>query len=243
ARHGQATFLEEDYDRLSLLGETQARLLGEYWSRHGVTFDAVFTGPRVRQIRTAEIAAEAYADTSRESRTGSTSIISFPAAEVLDELDEYDMSSVMSKLLPVLIESDPTARTLSEEYERSRGTAGERKRFQFLFEVVMRAWIGGRIQPAGVESWHHFVLRVQRGIRKMLEGEGSGRRVVAFTSGGPVSVAMQMALGVSDQKTLELNWQIRNASLTEFMFSRNRFTLDTFNALPHLQGRETWSYR
>src|SRR3984893_14433603 len=30
-RHGQASFLKEDYDKLSELGELQARTLGEYW--------------------------------------------------------------------------------------------------------------------------------------------------------------------------------------------------------------------
>lgn len=35
-RHAQASFLEQDYDKLSKLGKTQARLLGEYWARRGV---------------------------------------------------------------------------------------------------------------------------------------------------------------------------------------------------------------
>jgi broad specificity phosphatase PhoE len=31
-RHGQASLLQQDYDKLCANGETQARLLGEYWS-------------------------------------------------------------------------------------------------------------------------------------------------------------------------------------------------------------------
>jgi broad specificity phosphatase PhoE len=76
----------------------------------------------------------------------------------------------------------------------------------------------------------------------MRDGAGRGRRIVAFTSGGPISVTMQMALEVSDRVTIGLNWQLRNASLTEFVFSKDRFTLEVFNSLPHLE-RELWTYR
>src|SRR5258708_10313451 len=58
-RHGQASAFEENYDRLSSLGERQALLLGEGWARRGARFDRVFTGPRMRQQRTAENPAQA----------------------------------------------------------------------------------------------------------------------------------------------------------------------------------------
>src|SRR5437868_11884703 len=53
-RHGQAAFLSDDYDRLSPIGEIQARRLGDFWRTRGITFDRIFTGPRVRQINTAK---------------------------------------------------------------------------------------------------------------------------------------------------------------------------------------------
>ncbi len=31
-RHGQASFLERNYDKLSAKGEEQARILGRYWA-------------------------------------------------------------------------------------------------------------------------------------------------------------------------------------------------------------------
>ncbi|MBM3814434.1 MAG: hypothetical protein FJW20_22650 [Acidimicrobiia bacterium] len=51
-RHGQASFLSENYDRLSELGERQSRLLGEHWLSRGRRFDQVYYGPCERQIRT-----------------------------------------------------------------------------------------------------------------------------------------------------------------------------------------------
>jgi hypothetical protein len=46
-RHGQASFLEENYDKLSAKGEAQSRLLGKYWACLKLPIDRVFAGPRV----------------------------------------------------------------------------------------------------------------------------------------------------------------------------------------------------
>ena len=54
-RHGQASFGSHDYDRLSPLGELQAKMLGEYFCRLGIGFDAVYSGPLTRQIDTARL--------------------------------------------------------------------------------------------------------------------------------------------------------------------------------------------
>ena len=57
-RHAQARPFEQDSDRLSELGETQSRLLGEYWTRQGITFDEVWTGSLIRHCRTAALALD-----------------------------------------------------------------------------------------------------------------------------------------------------------------------------------------
>ena len=67
-----------------------------------------------------------------------------------------------------------------------------------------------------------------------MERPGS-RRVAVFTSGGPIGVAVMTALGAPDRRALELNWRTRNASLTHFLFSGGKISLDGFNATPHLR--------
>lgn len=233
ARHGQAAFLTDDYDKLTALGEKQSRLLGAYWAEQKTPFDAVYSGPRLRQIRTAELAAEEY------RRSG----LDLPDPRVIPELDEYDSTAVMRMLLPELVEQDESVRKLAETYERSRGTQDERKRFQLLFDVVMRGWITGLVKPQGLETWTEFISRVRLAVQQMIGPKTGAKSVVAFTSGGPVAVAIQLALGISDEKTLELNWQVRNASVTEFLFSGSRFTLDRFNSMAHISDRGLWSYR
>lgn len=58
-RHGQASFGAADYDVLSETGAEQARLLGAWWARSGVTPDLVIHGPQRRQRDTATLMSDA----------------------------------------------------------------------------------------------------------------------------------------------------------------------------------------
>src|SRR5437016_3128501 len=106
-RHGQASFMEQNYDQLSAIGETQARLLGEYWAHRLVIFDRVYTGPRVRQIETARIAGEAY------TKAG----LPWPDPAAMDEFDEYAGESVLDASLPQLLENNPMVRELHRAFK------------------------------------------------------------------------------------------------------------------------------
>ena len=55
-RHGQAG-TREDYDSLSHLGRTQARLLGEYFKAQEISFAAAYSGSLARQSSFGNLAA------------------------------------------------------------------------------------------------------------------------------------------------------------------------------------------
>src|SRR5687767_10561982 len=58
-RHGRASAMEADYDKLHVQGEQQARLLGEHFARTGQSWDALYVGPLVRQRETFRLMREA----------------------------------------------------------------------------------------------------------------------------------------------------------------------------------------
>ena len=232
-RHAQASFLAADYDKLSPLGERQSRLLGEYWVQRKVSFDRVFSGPRSRQKDTAKIAATAY-------RNGSAR---FPEPIVIEELDEYDGESVLKKCVPQLLENDSTIRDLHKDFRESVSAGEQRASFQKLFEIVIGKWVEGEIAAPGVESWTEFSGRVNRGLSRVISGAESNEQVAVFSSGGPIAVAMQRALNLSPRDTLQTSWMSRNCSYSEFLFSAGRFTLSSFNAIPHLDEHELLTYR
>ncbi|HKV04846.1 MAG TPA: histidine phosphatase family protein [Candidatus Acidoferrales bacterium] len=232
-RHAQASFLEQDYDRLSSAGETQARLLGEYWAQRKVAWDRIFTGPRLRQRDTVKIAAECYRSAG----------LRFPEQVVMQEFDEYEAETVLKKSLPRLLESDYKIRELHGAFVASKDAGEQRRSFQKMFEAVIGQWVGGEISVPGVEPWQEFCARVNRGLSRIMSGAKRGERMAVFSSGGPIAVAMQRALQLSPQDTLRVVWMSRNCSYSEFIFSGDRFTLSSFNAIPHIDDPTLLTYR
>ena len=58
--------------------------------------------------------------------------------------------------------------------------------------------------------------------------------VLIVSSGGPISTAVGHLLGTSPEATIELNFRIRNTSVTQFAFNSKRHMLLSYNNLPHL---------
>jgi broad specificity phosphatase PhoE len=238
-RHGQASFLEKDYDKLCANGETQSKLLGEYWAKRGVVPSGAYSGPRLRQLETSRIVAAAY------TRSG----IDFPEAVVMSEFDEYQAEAVLRECLPPLLQANAEIRELRRAYEKS-GDADvsahsddRRKTFQRLFEAVISKWVAGEVTADGIESWHEFCLRVERGLAQVVRDTPPAASAVVFTSAGPIGAAMRRALHLSAEDTLRLTWMSHNASFTSFLASGERFTLSTFNSHPHLDGDGLLTYR
>jgi broad specificity phosphatase PhoE len=232
-RHGQASFLERDYDKLCANGEAQSRLLGEYWSRRGVIFDGVYSGPRARQLETARIVTEAYRSAGAV----------FRETVVMSEFDEYQAEAALRECLPRLLRADSEIKDLHSAYENSSDASDRRKTFQRLFEAVIGKWVAGEIAAAGVEPWQEFCQRVERGLAQVVRDTAPAATAVVFTSAGPIGAAMRRALHLSAADTLQMTWMSRNAGFSEFLASGERFTLSTFNAHPHLDGDGLLTYR
>jgi len=224
---------EKDSDQLSPLGEEQARTLARFWIRQGVNFDEVYSGALVRQRRTAEIAGECFVQSG----------LDWPELQSTPEFNEYDSVGIINNLIPSLAERDSAFRALAEAFERNRDTPERNRHFQKMFEVVTSVWLGGDFEVEGVESWQSFQSRVRGAIKRIISGQGSGRRVAVFTSGGVIGVAVQNVLNAPERSALELNWRVRNCSMTEFVFTRDRLSLDSFNTIPHLDDPALRTYR
>lgn len=232
-RHGQASFSDRNYDKLSPTGEIQSQLLGKYWRRHNTVFDRVFSGPRARQRDTARIVADAYRSANR----------TLPDPVVLPDFDEYAGDAVLERSLPQLLKGDAQVANYHEAFLQSADQNGRLTNFQRVFEAAISKWVEGEISLPDVESWPEFSARVNRGLSGILSNSSRGEHVVVFTSGGPIGVAMQRALNLSPRDTLRVVWMSRNSSFSEFLFSGDRFTLSSFNAFPHLDDSSLLTYR
>ena len=232
-RHAQASFFSSNYDQLSELGETQARLLGEYWARRNLIFNRVCTGPAIRHRHTAQLASEAY------RKIG----LAFPEPSIRQEFDEFQGDAVLAQSLPELLLRDRNIRERHDAMQRSTNETEKRAHFQRLFEAVISMWVNGQIAPANVESWPDFCARVHSGLEIFFAASKKGECAVIFSSGGPLSVAVQCALHLSARDTLRIAWMSRNCSFSEFLFSRDQLTLSSFNSFPHLDDDSLLTYR
>jgi broad specificity phosphatase PhoE len=233
-RHAQASFLEQNYDKLSAIGETQARRLGQHWARQKILFDDVCSGPRVRHKQTAKIVAAVYRDAG----------IPFPEPVEIPEFDEYQAEAVLKQALPRLVESNNEVRKLHQAFQNSSGS-DRLANFERMFEMLITKWVDGEVVLPAVESWPEFCVRADRGLSQCMSANGRGQQLAIFGSAGLIGVAMRRALHLSSQDTLRTTWMVRNSSFSEFVFSNtdDRFSLSTFNAFPHLDDVSLLTYR
>jgi broad specificity phosphatase PhoE len=232
-RHGQASYMAEDYDRLSSLGELQARKLGEFWVRHGITFDAALHGPAKRHIRTMQIASESVRAAG----------LPWPEARCIADFDEFDAYQMMKEMVPVLVELDPEIRRLQDDFQASRHAPEAGQKLQKMFEAVCRHWCEGGHGIPEVETWNDFRSRVGSAVDSIRVAAAASTHTVVFTSGGPIACTVAQCLDLPPAVAIEFLWLSRNGSFSEFLFSNNRFSMHSFNSIPHLDHRELLSYR
>lgn len=232
-RHAQASFFADHYDQLSALGEAQAQRLGAYWCQNKRIVDEVYVGPRRRQQQTAALVAATYQQAG----------LPFPEPIQLAELDEYDLTGILQQLAPQLVQQSSQFASLAQSWKSGDTDRDRERNFQRMFEPLMLHWQSNDLVIEGLESWLKFRERVQRGLRYVMERPGRSRRVVAFTSGGFIGTVMQLVLAAPARMALETSWRIRNGAVSEFVFSDERMTLDTFNCVAHLPEPELITYR
>ncbi len=211
-RHGQASFGEDDYDRLSPLGHRQAQRLGEYlrqrFEREGVQIDTVLMGSLRRHRETWEGMAQG----AGWSHT----------PEIWPGLNEYDSEALIEAIHP-----EPLAKADTPELYRHH--------FRLLREAI-KAWMDGRTQPRGMPRYADFVAGIEAALDHVRQNCPGHALIVS--SGGPISTAVGRVLGTPPETTIELNLRIRNTALSEFAFTPKRHMLLTYNTLPHLDSAE-----
>jgi broad specificity phosphatase PhoE len=212
-RHGQAAFGTEHYDRLTETGFAQARLLGGYFGRRHIRFDAVFTGTLRRQTETAQGILEGQPESG-----------SRPVQESFPGLDEYKPEAVMMALTGAFPEPQLAA--------VRRDPLVMREHFRLLREALL-AWAEGRTQPEGMPAWQPFQDGAVAALIEARQRFPDGN-VLIVSSGGPIAAIVAAALNVPPATAIELNLRIRNSSLTEFASTPRRHHLVSFNGLPHI---------
>lgn len=217
-RHGQGSFGTHNYDRLSPVGQRQARLLGAHLHALGVPFAAAYSGTLQRQRNTGALALE------RMSAEGLT-------LHEDDAFNEYDANAIIAAYLPRVLASP---REVAQDLRRS--IFADNKLFQNAFSRVLEAWLNEEPHdhPA-LEPWSAFRDRLMSAIARLGEAHERGDSVLVFTSGGVIATALAHALGLNATHTMRVNWTVHNASITRLHLGRSGPRLLGFNNVDYLQ--------
>jgi broad specificity phosphatase PhoE len=232
-RHGQASFGSDDYDRLSELGRRQAGVLGAHLKSCAAPLDAVLSGGLRRQQDTA---AELVAALGERA----------PQLVIREAFNEYDHIGVIRAYMPLFMAQVGEPRGLDEAQ-----VFREHKLFEFAFRFMIRCWMDNVPHDnEALEDWRDFCTRVSNGLEYALAVNGPKAHIAIVTSGGTIAAALRAVLGLSNKRTLSMNWSIYNASLTQLYYGRSARHEDAlllgFNNVAHLElagGRELVTFR
>ena len=203
-RHGQASFGEADYDRLSDLGQRQATRLGEWVTQQGWHFDAIYSGQKRRQQHSAQLIAQAGAlRHGGDLHTGT-----------LPEFNEIDAEGIFAWFLA----------NRSDVTDAQRAQLAAPKTYPDLyvnmFKLAINAWLRGELSVPGVPTWESFRVAVHDRLRTIHAQHAPEERLAIVTSGGPMSAAIT---AVEDQLIADgLLWEIPNTGLLHFARDEGR---------------------
>lgn len=216
-RHGQASYGQADYDKLSAQGIEQARRVGTWLADQQI--DALFAGPLTRQQQTAAYARE----------TAPT----LPAPVTLAGLAEYPGFDIMNAFMPRLVEEDPELAMLVAQPTRELADRA--------FKATLAKWTRDEWRIEGVERVHEFTRRVEGALDQVVAACGSGGRVAVVTSAGPIGVAVGLVFGATAHHMVRASTVIKNASVSElklrtreFAWHPDKISLLLFNSVAHL---------
>ena len=211
-RHGQASFGTDDYDRLSALGTRQSASLGAAWEAGGTIFTDAIAGSMVRHAQTAVAAIDASGLGEEDADPG------LSGYDVDARWNEYDHLAIANA-------HDPAAMTL------------DAKAFQASLNEALDAWRAGEGEFA--EPYAAFRDRVMAGFADAVGiAAQKGRRVLVFTSGGPIAMVVSHLITGDDSAFQRLNDVVVNSSVTTVMVGATGPRVLTFNDHGHLPAAD-----
>ena len=211
-RHAQASWGSADYDRLSRLGETQARHLGEWLATDAATaYCHVVRGDMRRHAQTLDAIEAAFAAAGRQ----------LPAARIDAGWNEFDHVPILAAY----------AAAHGGDEALHAAQAGDERAQRAVLAAAVRAWHEGQFDGAVPETWAEFGRRVADARERV---GGAAGNVLIVTSGGAMWRCAQAALELDDAGLVKLGLQLRNTGISQFLRGADRWQMLSWNELPHL---------
>lgn len=236
ARHGQASFGQKNYDNLSELGVTQARMLGEHYANTERRIDAVFSGSLVRQQDSARHFIDSYhatLDASSQLTPLRSNRLELSDSTLIEEFNEFNHQDVLTKSNPAFASQVAIAMEIGQ-------AKVPKLRLAELFDQAMQRWHGGEYDSDYIENWTEFNERTQRALERirtqatLVEKPDEDSTVLAFTSGGVIAAITAQLFKQDSQMAYQLNKRLINTGVTAITLQRESLRLLSLNEYSHL---------
>ena len=261
-RHGQASFAEQDYDKLSIKGTQQAEILGEHWQALASHKSSLanriqyYSGSLLRHEQTAEHFLNGLCKQKLKGNSNANqshhSIITHAG---FNELDHVDVLSCYNKnwqnfqAMCASVKQTHSQNSASKSVDKNE----EMRVFQQEFIAALKRWVESDFDDEYQESWSQFKQRcitslqdiiVQIEANQSTDDNTDRKDLVIFTSGGVIGVIVGHILQLSDQQSLQISQQLVNSSVTKIVSTKDGFKLNYLNNYSHLElaGQEWLSY-
>src|SRR5690606_36509228 len=160
-RHGQASLLGDDYDKLSEAGHEQSRVVGKWLACRQLSFQHVVTGSLRRHEQTA-LACLPYLQNAS------------PDLVVDADLDEYHHENMVS------VTGDEYA-VRDAMKSRRRKSSEPRSEFKRLFSAAFARWVSGEFENEYRLIWRAFQKRNVAAVLRLAALCGSGENALVYT--------------------------------------------------------------
>lgn len=216
-RHGQASAGTHDYDRLSDIGQTQAKLIGEHWLGSESPPTAAYAGTLLRQRDTAILAGSIAAEQVHNyTHQG---------------LDEYDHKHVHKHYSPTksTIDTDTSQHAEDQKIDLAATTTFDE------YAQILGNWRNALAQAEpGMESWQQFKFRTLQAVTDCAD-KTDAKSIALYTSGGAISVITSQIEQLPETDIPRRIWNLHHASITTLRYQSGQLSIDSFNEICHLE--------
>ena len=199
---------------MSEKGVKQSISLGKKLKKRNLIFDNVVVGPLKRHIQTFNGINEGYGQD-----------LGNPL--VIDEFSENQLMEIAQYFIPKMLNTKKNIKELMSEIPFWK----RKKTFLKYFNIIAQQWINDELNLSdkNFESYKSFKYRVKIAKDKVAEIMKEDSKTMVVSSGGTITGIYAECHPLSAEEIMQLNFIIKNASISLFTKQNDTFTLKTFN--------------
>ena len=199
---------------MSKKGVKQSVSLGRKLLKNNISFDQTIIGPLKRHQQTFDGINEGYGG-------------DLVKPTVIDEFAENQLMEIASFFIPKMLNTDKNIKEIFNAVPFWK----RKRKFLEYFNIIAKKWIYNELDLSekGFESYDNFRKRVVKAKNKVSDLMSENTNTMVVSSGGAITGVYAECHPLSVDEIMDLNFKIKNASITLFKKENDTFTLDSFN--------------